>query len=53
MHHSYSVLLGLLKAIERLEASAGLTPVDRSRVKDERSDATDPLERWLACGSGQ
>ena len=50
VHHSYNVLLGLSRAIERLEASCGFSPVDRGRIKVERDDSEDPLAKWMRSG---
>jgi phage terminase small subunit len=50
VHTSYNSWLGLCKAIERLEASLGFSPVDRGRVQDRNEDADDPLADWIARG---
>jgi P27 family predicted phage terminase small subunit len=48
VHAGYNSMLGVFKSIERLEASLGFSPVDRSRVQDRSEDADDPLARWIA-----
>jgi phage terminase small subunit len=48
VHAGYNSMLGVYKAIERLEASLGFSPVDRGRVQDRNEDADDPLARWIA-----
>ena len=51
VHAGYNSMLGVFKAIERLEASLGFSPVDRGRVQDRSEPADDELAEWIARGS--
>lgn len=45
-HYLFNIELGLVKTIADLESRAALTPVDRARVKVDKSPA-DPSEEFL------
>ena len=50
-HAAHNHLLGISRAIERLESSLGFDPASRQRLRMERKDDDDPLAAWLAAGA--
>jgi P27 family predicted phage terminase small subunit len=50
LHPMANSWLGILHAIERLEASLGFDPTSRQRLHADRDAGDDPTSRWLAGG---